>query len=385
MKENPYVLPENFRGGDPDSGVVNCLEDVYYEKHEHSLIYNPEASALAEDAEFEGDPNITWETKRINEDGTEEVLESNNTNMAADGGTFFDPGHYQVGNHGARQVAEGDGGAADTEDEEGDDGEGAEGEDTEDVALVDAEGDTEGEGGGSKTVTAEQNMGVKVHDCTSPDMWVAFQEGAGSVDMAETEEVLKQEMAEKIIANLGRPFSTKEEDYEEASYLFLDEGKQEERDVEPWNKTARLSIAGPLFNDKGAVKFESGIVNAGQDEENFKTKIHVSGESDEGLSGVYVRRNVPFIFAAMAIDNGDGRASLGEVACKLEYADGTDVEKTDNGYMFRVPNYPREQYQDQPEYVFVAVAKDKDGNASTIRMPLFVVDTKASFQGGQNQ
>ncbi|MGM0598910.1 MAG: hypothetical protein ACQETH_03725, partial [Candidatus Rifleibacteriota bacterium] len=137
MKENPYVLPEDFRGGDPDSELVNCLEDVYYEKHEHSLIYNPEASALAEDAEFESDPNITWETRRINEDGTEEVLESNNSNMAADGGTFFAPGQYQVGNHGARQVAEGDAGATDTEDEEGDDGEGAEGDNTDDVALVD--------------------------------------------------------------------------------------------------------------------------------------------------------------------------------------------------------------------------------------------------------
>ncbi|MGM0598909.1 MAG: hypothetical protein ACQETH_03720, partial [Candidatus Rifleibacteriota bacterium] len=254
-----------------------------------------------------------------------------------------------------------------------------------DVALVDDEGNIDDAGGESKTVTAEQNMGVKVHDCTSPDLWVAFQEGAGSVDMAETEEELKQNMTEKIIANLGRPFSTKEEDYEEASYLFLDEGKQDERDVEPWKKTARLSIAGPLFNDKGAVKFESGVVNAGQDEETFKTKVHVSGDSNKGLSGVYVRRNVPFIFAAMAIDNGDGRASLGEVACKLEYADGTDVPENENGYMFRVPNYPREEYKDQPEYVFVAAAKDKDGNTSTVRMPLFVVDTRASFQGGQNQ
>ena len=27
------VMPANFRGGNPDSELVNCLEDVYYEKH----------------------------------------------------------------------------------------------------------------------------------------------------------------------------------------------------------------------------------------------------------------------------------------------------------------------------------------------------------------
>jgi hypothetical protein len=112
VKDNPYILPEDFRGGDPDTSLVHCLEDVYYEKQEHSLIYNPDAEALAEGAEFESDPNITWETKVKNEDGTYTTLSSENTNMAADGGKFYAPGTYMISNSGARQVGEGEGGAA---------------------------------------------------------------------------------------------------------------------------------------------------------------------------------------------------------------------------------------------------------------------------------
>lgn len=386
MKSSPYVLPEAFRGGDPDSSLVHCLEDVYYEKNEHSLIYNPDAAELAEGAKFETDPNITWETKVKDEDGTFRTIKTENTNMAADGGKFYEPGEYQVGNHGARQVAEGSGGAEDvtTETKDGEPGGEGGGSETEDTALVDKDGNTGG--GESKTVTAEQNMGVQVHDCTSPDLWVAFQEGAGNINMAETEEALKVEMAEKIVTNLGRPFSTNAEDYETASYLFLDEGLlKEERDLEPWNKKARLSIAGPLFNERGAPKFESGTVQSEPNKEDYRSQVHISGNSAKGLRGVYVRRNVPFIFAAMSIDNGNGRKSVADAAAKIELEDGKDVDKTENAYLFRVPNYPRDKYSDQPEYFFVAKAQDKEGNVTTVRMPLYVVDTQAAFEGGRNQ
>ncbi len=384
MKSNPYVLPEGFRGGDPDSSLVHCLEDVYYEKHEHSLIYNPEASALAEGAEFESEPNITWETKVKDADGNFKTLSTQNTNMAADGGKFFAPAEYQIGNHGAREVGGGESGAEDvTEGTEPEEGAGGEGDDT---ALVGEEGTTE-EGGGaeSKTVTAEQNMGVLVHDCTAPDMWVAFQEGAGKVDMAETEEELKKDMARQIVMNLGRPFSNNAEDFEKASYLFLDEGVEDERNLEPWKKTARLSIAGALFNERGAPKFESGTLTSQPNKDDYRSQVHVAGGPDKTLKGVFVRRNVPFIFAAMAVDNGDGRADVADAACKIELEDGDDVEKTENAYLFRVPNYPRDKYADQPEYYFVAKAKDAEGNLTTIRMPLYVVDTQAAFEGGRNQ
>lgn len=383
MKSSPYVLPEGFRGGDPDSSLVHCLEDVYYEKNEHSLIYNPEASALAEGATFESEPNITWETKVKDADGNFKTLSSENTNMAADGGKFFQPAEYQVGNHGAREVGGGTSGAEDVT--EGDTPEAGGAGETDDAALVGEEGTVEFADGGAKTVVAEQNMGVLVHDCTAPDMWVAFQEGAGKVDMAETEEELKKEMANKIILSLGRPFSTNPDDFEKASYLFLDEGVEDERNLEPWNKTARLSIAGALFNERGAPKFESGTLTSQPNKDDYKSQVHVAGGPDKTLKGVFVRRNVPFIFAAMAVDNGDARAALADAACKIELADGEDVDMQDNAYLFRVPNYPRDKYADQPEYFFVAKAKDTEGNLTTIRMPLYVVDTQAAFEGGRNQ
>ena len=63
IQDSDNVMPANFRGGDPDSGLVNALEDVYYVKHEHSLIYEEDAAKLAENTTFESDPNITGTPK----------------------------------------------------------------------------------------------------------------------------------------------------------------------------------------------------------------------------------------------------------------------------------------------------------------------------------
>ncbi len=383
MTESKDVMPATFRGGDPDSSLVHCLEDVYYEKQEHSLIYKEDAGELAEGAKFESDPNITWDTKVKDADGNWKTLTSANTNMAADGGKFFAPGEYQIGNSGARQVGGSSGADNEAVGEGTDPTNEAGGEGNTDTALVGEDGKTEAD---AKTVTAQQSMGVQVHDVTSPDLWVAFQEGAGNVDMAATEQELKGKMMEKIISTLGRPFSTNAEDYEEASYMFVDEGADGERDKEPFDKTARLSVAGALFNERGAPKFETKAIESKTlDEESMTRQVHVSGGEKSALKGVFVRRNVPFIFAAMAVDNGDHRAKAGEVACRIEKADGTEVEKDGNSYLFRVPNFPRDSYEDQPEYFFVAKGSDKAGNLTTIRTPLYVVNTQAAFEGGRNQ
>jgi len=193
-------------------------------------------------------------------------------------------------------------------------------------------------------------------------------------------------MVEKIVANLGRPFSQKAEEYEDASYVFVDEGTADERNIEPWKKTARLSVAGALFNDRGAPKFETKTVESKTlSEENMTRQIHVAGGEDSALKGVFVRRNVPFIFAAMSVDNGNNRGSTAEVACRIETADGKEVGKDGKAYLFRVPNYPREDYKDQPEYFFVSKAMDKSGNLTTVRMPLYIVNIQAAFEGGRNQ
>lgn len=395
------VMPATFRGGDPDSGLVHCLEDVYYEKQEHALIYKENAGEIAEGATFKSDPNITWDTKVKDADGNWVTMSTANTNMASDGGKFFAPGEYQIGNSGARQVGGGSGaddtgtgaetpgagnGGANTDTTQTGNttpGDGTGGANT-DTALVGADGKTAGDE--VKTVTAQQSMGVQVHDVTSPDMWVAFQEGAGNVDMASTEQELKTKMVEKIISTMGRPFSSKADDYEDASYVFVDEGAEDERNKEPFVKTARLSVAGALFNERGAPKFETKLVDSKTlDEEKMTRQVHVAGGENTALKGVYVRRNVPFIFAAMAVDNGDNRGKAGEAASRIETADGTPVEKIGNGYLFRVPNFPRADYSDQPEYFFVAKGTDESGNLTTVRMPLYVVNTQAAFEGGRNQ
>lgn len=379
VKDSKYVMPKDFRGNVGGEGDLQWLEDVGYLMQENSNLYNVDAAAIAESAKFESEPNINWEVSKENEDGSTTTESSDNTNKATNPSNIMTPGFYQVHNGGARLVST-PGGA---EDEKGAEGKG----DAKDAVKDKAADGEEGAGadGESKTVTAQQRIGIQVHDCTSPDLWVAFQEGAGKVDMSETESELKAQMATKIIENQGQPFSKDAKDFEDASYIFLEEGADEKRNSIPWEKTARLSIAGTLFNERGAPKFESGTLKSKIDEKDYLNHVNVVGGEGKSLKGVYVRRNVPFIFAAIATDNGNIRATAGEVDAKIEDADGNEIAKDGAGYLFRVPNYPRDDYKDQPEYFFTANASDKDGNITTIRMPLYVVNTQAVFEGGKNR
>ncbi|MBU1107829.1 MAG: hypothetical protein KKB51_14240 [Candidatus Riflebacteria bacterium] len=395
VKDDKYVMPEGFRGKESGDGDLQWLEDVGYLMQENSNLYNVDAAAIAESAKFESEPNINWEVKKEDDSGNLVTQSSENTNAATNSSNITDPGYYQVHNGGARLVSTA-GGAE--EDDVGDSGgeedstAGSEGSATTSTSTstgtgtgTDGEDDGAGAAGEEKTVTAQQRIGIQVHDCTSPDIWVAFQEGAGSIDMAATEEVLKAQMASKILENFGQPFSTDVKDYEAASYIFLEEGQEGERNRIPWEKTARLSIAGTLFNERGSPKFESGKLTAKIDQESYNNHVNVVGGEEKSLKGVYVRRNVPFIFAAVSTDNGNKRATAGQVTARIENADGDEIAKVGASYLFRVPNYPREEYQEQPDYYFSTIATDKDGNLTTIRMPLYVVNTQAAFEGGKNR
>ena len=369
VKDDKYVMKEGFRGTESGDGDQQWLEDVGYLMQENSDLYNVDAAAIAESAKFESEPNINWEIKKEDDSGSMSTESSENTNKATNKSNITTPGYYQVHNGGARLVSSA-GGA--------EDGVGSEG-------SAASEDETAAAGGDSKTVTAQQRIGIQVHDCTSPDVWVAFQEGVGNVDMVETEEELKKQMVAKIIENLGQPFSTDAKDYEAASYIFLEEGREDERNSIPWEKTARLSIAGVLFNERGLPLFESGKLTSKIDQEDYRNHVNVVGGEGKTLKGVFVRRNVPFIFAAMSTDNGNKRTTAGQVTAQIEDADGEEIVKDGASYMFRVPNYPRDQYPDQPEYFFSTSATDKDGNVTSIRMPLYVVNTQAAFEGGKNQ
>jgi len=366
------AMPEGFRGQETEEGDLRWLEDVGILMAENSDLYNIDANAIAESASFEGPPNINWEIKKEDESGNLNTESSENTNVASNPCNITDPGYYQVHNGGARQVST----AGGAEDAVGGTDEEAGGE----------AGDEGGAASGdAQTVTAQQRIGIQVYDCTAPDVWIAFQEGAGTVDMAASEEALKAQMVDRIIENLGKPFSTDAKDFEDASYIFIEEGKDDERNSIPWEKTARLSIAGTLFNERGAPKYESGKLNSQIDKKEYTNHVSVVGGEDKSIKGVYVRRNVPFIIAAVSTDNGNKRASAGEVEVKIVDANDQEVARDGDAYLFRVPNYPREEYKDQPDYFFTTQAADKDGNMTTIRMPLYIVNTQAAFEGGSNR
>jgi len=377
------AMPEGFRGQETEEGDLRWLEDVGILMAENSDLYNIDANAIAESASFEGPPNINWEIKKEDESGNLNTESSENTNVASNPCNITDPGYYQVHNGGARQVSSA-GGAEDavggTDEEAGGEAGGS---------STDTAGNTGDEGGAAsgdaQTVTAQQRIGIQVYDCTAPDVWIAFQEGAGTVDMAASEEALKAQMVDRIIENLGKPFSTDAKDFEDASYIFIEEGKDDERNSIPWEKTARLSIAGTLFNERGAPKYESGKLSSIIDKKEYTNHVSVVGGEDKSVKGVYVRRNVPFIIAAVSTDNGNKRASAGEVEVKIVDANDQEVARDGDAYLFRVPNYPREEYKDQPDYFFTTQAADKDGNMTTIRMPLYIVNTQAAFEGGSNR
>lgn len=391
------IMPAGFRGGDPDSGLVEVLEDVFYEKHEHCLIYEEDAKKMTDDekaAKFDSDPNITWTTQRVDKEGNnidkngnkegdpdyEPVVDSVNNNVAHCGGYFYETGDYQIGNSGGRLVDTGIGNSG------GDDGgEGKEGQKV--YENKDAVDDT------TKTVTSGQTMGVFVHDCTSPDVWIAFQEGAGTTDMAACKADLVEKITKECVKLKGRPDTTDTSRFEDFSLLCVDEGKTEDRDKAPWNKTATLSAIGPMFNADGVLKAcnEVNVKSGCISKEDQTRLVPVSIDEDKNkenasavksvIDGIYVRRNVPFIFAATSIDNGSDRKKQMPVIPRIEDEDGKEIQaSSDNSYIFRVANYPEDSYKDQPKYYFVAKARDDSGNITTIRLPLYILDSNASFE-----
>jgi hypothetical protein len=158
------------------------------------------------------------------------------------------------------------------------------------------------------------------------------------------------------------------------------------RNVTPAQKAAAVTVKGPLFNKVG--KDETVLVGTYQckvlDQE-AQTRLADIGPKANKLEGVFVRRNIPFLAAAMASDNGDKYNSAADAECYIEDSNGNRIDKTDGAYLFRVPNFPRQQFADQPEYTFIMIGLDKDGNKTEVKLPLYVVNTQVSFEGGQNQ
>lgn len=402
-------LPATFRGGDPDSGVVHVLEDAVYKRMEHTLLYEDSTEGLgaaASGTTFDGPPTINWTTEKVDANGNLTVIGNDNNNSATSESEFPEPGEYQVSNSGARQVSGGSaetsgsdsgatgqtGDAAAGQQATGQDGTAATGQDGaaatgQDGAAATGQDGTaatgqDGAAAAGQRVTSTQTMGVKCHDVTSPNLWVVFQEGAGKTDLAASEKALQEDLAAQMEAAKGTftPATKLEGNLTEASLLTVYEFP---KNVKPTEKTAAIALKGPVFDESGkAVAAVSGEVKAEVLDKDAQTRKIEVGE--QALKGIYIRRNVPFLVAAQITDNGEYKKDAATFRIENKET-GEPVEKIDGAFLFRVPNYPRTEYADQPVYQFVMEGKDDSGNLTEVKVPLYVVNTAVSYEGGQNQ
>ena len=389
----PGALPASFRGGNADAGPVNILEDGNYKVQEHSVLYNDTPSAMgttAQGSNFTAPPTINWTTEKEAADGSVQNIGNVNNNAAAmESNTFKDPGTYRIHNGGARQVS---GGSQDTSGS-GASGSGAStsgsGASTGTGAATGATGATgttgangtaqTGAAGAEQRVTSNQTLTVVAHDCTSPSLWGVIQEGAGSTQMAADEQKLKEDLAAQMI-EMGGNFNPEnlKGSLKEAAILAI---KEEPKNAPPTSKTAGVLVHGALFDETGK-KMDSvlGVVPMKVADETSQTRLTQIGA--QTVRGIFVRRNIPFLAAAHMTDNGTYNRD-GATCGVVNKATGQSIDKVDNAYLFRVGNFPREQFQDQPEYEFLMDGADAAGNKTSVRVPLFVVNTQASFEGGK--
>ncbi|MBF0543601.1 MAG: hypothetical protein HQM08_04170 [Candidatus Riflebacteria bacterium] len=415
------ALPAKFRGGNTDQGTVHVLEDGNYKIQEHSVLYQDDASTLpgsTSGSQYKGAPTINWNTEKENADGTLAALGNQNTNQATNDSNFADPGTYRIHNNGSREVSGGssdtsgsDSGAAFSTTGSGGGatsgtgaaatagtgaaastgtgaaataGTGAAASTGTGAAATAGTGAAASTGTGaaaSQRVNTNQTLTVISHDCTSPNLWAVFQEGAGSTNLADCEATLKEELKKQMLEASGTfdPGTDLKGSLKDASLMALFECP---KNAKPKSKTSMVALKGALFDKDGKmIVSPSGLVKMAVLNEEDQTRV-VEVTKDT-VPGVYVRRNIPFLVAAQMTDNGTYNRDGAE--CWIEKANGDKVDKTDNAYLFRVPNYPRDNYTDQPDYVFVVQGQDEAGNVSKIHVPLYVVNTKTSLEGGKTE
>jgi hypothetical protein len=162
-------------------------------------------------------------------------------------------------------------------------------------------------------------------------------------------------------------------------------------------KSSACAVKGPVFNELGQSRDNTelwgkpenqGLVPAAIKDQDLQTRLTAVTPQTVGQKGVYVRRNVPFMIAAIARDNGDKYQGTADAACYItKKGEDTPVEKVDNAYLFRKHNLDGEgkPVEGEPEYEFVAKGNDKDGNATVVRLPLYIVNTQVSYEGGRTE
>ena len=356
--EGEGQMGSNFRGSDGSSN--NFLEDCPYRATESSVIYSPSGSPAGSggNREYSGAPQNTW---TVTDDNDPDYRVSSASNSLTNNSQFKNPGQYTISNSGVRQVSNAGGASS-----------------------------------ANGMATANGAIGVTIHDVTAPDVCVAFEECIGN-DFVSNQEELSNKIVQQMVANAGEPFESEEtaKDLDGTSYIFVDEGSSGERNKLPEQKTVRYTLCGNLFNANGTPTFKNERINTQALDSAAKTQQAVveGGANNSVFKGVFVRRNVPFITLVRSIDNGDKRKSIGSTEQDgIKFTiykgslNGEEVQPGANGeYLFRIPNYPREDYQDQPDYFFEATAKDVSQNLTKITGPVYIVNNTASFEGSTNR
>jgi hypothetical protein len=262
-------------------------------------------------------------------------------------------------------------------------------------------------------MTSTQTRDVVAHDITSPCVWAAIQEGAGDVkNFVRAEEELRNALEEKMQQNMINLIAGQAAggDADAAmNSMFSDLGNtplehaslmavfEYPINVTPADKTAACAVKGPVFNELGQSRNNAelwgtaenrGLVPAAVKVWEDQTRVVRVNQATVGAKGVFVRRNVPFMIAAIARDNGDHYLGAGDAACYIakKGEDGA-VDKVDNAYLFRKNNIDADgnAVEGEPEYEFVVTGNDQDGNSTEVRLPLFVVNTQVSYEGGRNE
>ncbi|MBF0405860.1 MAG: hypothetical protein HQM10_00785 [Candidatus Riflebacteria bacterium] len=408
-------LPEGFRGGNTDKGVVHVLEDAKYSIQEHTVLYetDPAGVGAASGSTFAGPPTINWSTDRENADGEVETVSNDNNNSATNDNNFENPGIYRIHNNGSRQVNGGgqdlasstssadgscedtgsasDGsansnGAANNSTPGGSGNASANG--AANTSTPDGSGNASANGASStqtvppQRVNSSQSLTVISHDCTSPSLWAVFQEGAGSSSMEEDDEALREELAKQIQEASGTfdPASELKGALSNASLLAVFEFPKNAR---PEVKTSAVVVKGQLFDKDGRMVMDSpATVKMSVLDETEQTRL--AEVTPENVKGIFVRRNVPFLAAVQMTDNGTYKGDSAEYWIENSLT-GEKISKDQSAYLFRVPNFPREKYSDQPEYSFVVSGKDESGNLTRVKVPVYVVNTKTSLEGGKTE
>lgn len=355
-------LPANFRGvpgGRPGERTVHIFEDVQYNIYENSGIFANrmtdemrEQLGLEEGEEWEGPPNITWIHSELEHD---DVFINNNRAQIP----VRNPNPSRLVGNPPR------------------------------LANASHDNSSNRRTTGGRTITSQATIRTISHDCTPPDVMVGIREVATGIPAEDLPVEVAGAMRDVVQGNTPADPSDLGAFGGNTSTITIFEYP---RNAPFEEKTSAVVTEGPAFGEPSRTLVPASVSCT----RDLTLTTRVNGDSP-AANAVYVRRNIPFAISGSTADNQDRRASvdvlqfhedLGEVdgiSIVSNRPDGMDrmVRNEDGSFMFRVQNYPREEYADQPEYNLLVRSTDNAGNRVELELPLYIVETRAYYDRGE--